>query len=158
MVRLWGAVVVFCLLTGCGAPPSGPTDGPADVLPPDLSNRPFGLASKFLELVQQGNVKQAYGFYSESGRGRVSEITFETELRAFGTSHGRELSQARVLTEVIRGEKAQVTLGRQSEGPESVWTLLFANKGGTWVIVSAAGGPFGGHEISQEEREQSWDL
>ncbi len=158
MVRLWGAVVVLCLLTGCGAPSTVPTDGPADVLPPDLSDRPFGLAHKFLELSQKGNFKQAYTFYSESARGRVSEITFETELRAYGTSRGRELSQARVLTEVIRGEKARVTLGRQSEDPESVWTLLFAKKGGKWVVVSAAGGPFGGHELSQEEREQGWDL
>lgn len=158
MVRIWGAMVLFCLLTGCSAPPALPTDGPSEVPPPDLSSRPFGLAHSFLDLVQKDNFKQAYGFFSESAQGRVSEITFETELRGFRTSHSQELAQARVLTEVIRGEKARVTLGRQTEAPETVWTLLFARKGGQWVIVSAAGGPFGSHEISQEEREISWDL
>ncbi len=155
---MWGAIVLFCLLTGCGAPTARPTDGPSEVPPPDLSSRPFGLAHNFLELAQQDKFKQAYAFLSESARGRVSEITFETELRSFRTSHSQELAQARVLTEVIRGEKARVTLGRQTEDPETVWTLLFARKGGKWVIVSAAGGPFGSHELSQEEREISWDL
>jgi hypothetical protein len=157
MVRLWGAIIL-CLLTGCSAPTARPTDGPAEVPPPDLSSRPFGLAHTFLELVQKDQFKQAYPYFSDSARGRVSEITFETELRSFRTSHSQELAQARVLTEVIRGEKARVTLGRQTEDPDTVWTLLFARKGGKWVIVSAGGGPFGPHELSEEERSISWDL
>ncbi|MCE7869620.1 hypothetical protein DYH09_04485 [bacterium CPR1] len=158
MVGLRGAIVLFCLLTGCSAPTARPTDGPAEVPPPDLSDRPFGLAHGFLELAKKDQFKPAYAFLSESARGRVSEITFETELRGFRTGHSQELAQARVLTEVIRGDKARVTLGRQTEDPETVWTLLFALKGGKWVIVSAAGGPFGRHELSDEERAISWDL
>lgn len=134
-------ILLACLAVGCGAPPPAPSSGPSELPPPDLSKRPYGEAAVFLELVRTGNIKGAHACFLP---GRVSEYTFESELKAYRKAHATELGRARILTERVRGKRARVVVSPS-------WVLLYSQQpDGTWKLESCSGGPFGGPDIKEE--------
>lgn len=155
MARFWAAALALCLLTGCGGTSDSaqPGTGPSDIPPPDLSKRPWGAGQQFLSAVKSGDVKRAYGQYSASARGRVSEYTFESELKSYRVNNGKELARVQVLTELVRGDRARVVLG-VGDDIKNGWVLYYKKDlDGNWKLESSAGGPFGAPEL-----EKDWDL
>lgn len=111
-----------------------------EVKPPDLGQRPFGLAKTLLEHLRSKNFQAAHQLVDQSS---VTLSDLERAHASWMNQEGPEgVAQRQVATEKILGDLAVVEVARQGVVDAPTWTWHFTRRGDTWRLSRPEGPPF----------------
>ncbi len=133
------ALLVLALIAvACGGQKAGTSRlvGPTDIKPPELANRPDGLARLFLDQVRDRRFDQAYGLFSPQLQARLSKEAFRRSLgQALQVDSTRAAYQSRwVQSERIMGGRALVTVADRTRPQVQPWKWEFRQEGSAWKL------------------------
>ncbi len=132
------ALLLVLVSAACSGQKTGTSGvpGPSEIRPPELANRPDGLARQFLDGVRNRDPERAYNLFSSRLQDRLSEQAFRQEIgRALETESTRAAYQSRwVQSERILGDRALVTVSDRKNPQLQPWTWEFRQEGSGWKI------------------------
>ena len=147
-IRIWGkklglvlaGMVAACGLWACSPPEVPPYEDERQtyVAPPSLENRPFTVATKFLELIKEERFEDAYSFLGPQARRKVTKRTFANRLGDyFETANTKSSYMGRIVSnEQVSGDTAIVTLEDTLSPDSPDWVWEFEKRHGTWLLQS----------------------
>lgn len=140
LVLLVLLVPVLCLAGACSAP-EVPVNQKTDekfIPPPDISRRPFTIASEFLDNVKAKNYEKAYAALSVDAKMGVTLKNFEEGMeRYFSMASTKSVYVTRVVVdERVSGNSAiiQVADSKYPDAPPWIWEFEKTRAG--WKIRS----------------------
>lgn len=123
-------LMVMCVPPVTPLVPSAPHH---TVVAPDLSKRPFGLASQFLKDLRGHDFKAARRMLSDTVRKGTTLHELKLAARRLA---GSELGDAarRPVKELVRGARGTVTIGSPGNPQSEAWTWNFVLENGKWKL------------------------
>lgn len=140
IVLLALVVPILCLAAACSAPevPINQKTDEKFVPPPDISRRPFAIASEFLDNVKARKYKEAYASLGVDAKMRVNLKGFEEGLeRYFSMASTKSVYVTRVVVdERVSGNSAIIKVADTKYPDAPPWIWEFENTRAGWKIRS----------------------
>ncbi len=138
------ALMVLLVLMGCSGAPAQKIEKVEELPPPDLSTRPFGVASEFLSSLQSHKYAAAQRLLSQRLASEVTTADLESRMRGFQSGHPELLEQLQVSREQLLDRRGVVEIRPASADLASkpTWKLWFQKQSGKWRIYAIEGEPF----------------
>lgn len=138
------AIMVLLVLMGCSGAPAQRVEKVEELPPPDLSTRPFGVASEFLTALQNQKYAQAQRLLSRRLASELTTADLESRMRGFQRRDPELIEQLQVSREQLLDERGMVEIRPVSAdlASQPTWKLWFVKEGGKWRIYAVEGQPF----------------